>query len=122
MFKDSKLFICVEVQKSVQQQLESRQETMENTHGEVEKWNLGKKKFILCDFFAGFSQGELSRNNLAENRVQSAGITAAIHKPLLYGFFKGDRKEDRTRQQALQGISSEPRNQECGLKKVMLTT
>lgn len=82
----------------------------------------GKKNFTLCNFFAGFSQGELSRNNLAENRVQSAGITAAIQKPLLYGFFKGDRKEDRTRQPALQGIFSEPRNKECGLKKVMLTT
>lgn len=71
-------------------------ETTENVHAEVEKWNLGKKKFILCNFVAGFSQGELSRNNLTENRVPSAGNTAAVHKPLLYGFFKGDRKEDRT--------------------------
>lgn len=61
-------------------------------------------------------------NNLTENRIQSAGTTAAVHKPLLYGFLKGDRKEGRTRQKALQEISSEPRNQECGLKKVMLTT
>lgn len=69
---------------------------MENVHAEVEKRNLGGKKFILCDFFTGFSQGELSMNNLTENRVQSAGTTAAVDKPLLYGFFKGDRKEDRT--------------------------
>lgn len=60
-------------------------------------------------------------NNLTENRVQTAGTAAAVYRPLLYGFFKGDRKEDRTRQQGLQETSSEPRNQECGLKKVMLT-
>lgn len=47
LFKDSKLFICVQVQTSVQKQLESRQETMENVYAEVEKRNLVKKKVHL---------------------------------------------------------------------------
>lgn len=38
------MFICVEVKKSIQQQLESRQETTENAHAEVEKCNLEKKR------------------------------------------------------------------------------
>lgn len=37
VFKGSKLFICVKYKKSVQQQFEIGQETMENVHAEVEK-------------------------------------------------------------------------------------
>lgn len=52
-----------------------------------------KKRFISWDFFAGFSQGELPRNNLTEDRGQSTGISVAVHKPHLSGFSKEDRKK-----------------------------
>lgn len=70
VFKDSKLFICVEVQISVQQQLESRQETTENVYAEVEKRNLVKKKVHLVQFLCRI----LSRGVIQEkfNRNQSS--------------------------------------------------
>lgn len=53
--------------------------------------------FISWDFVAWFFQGELFRDNLTENRVQSTGTSAAVHKTHLYGFSKDDRKQDMTR-------------------------
>lgn len=91
---------------------------MESERAEDEKGNPVKKKvnrmgFLLQESYPGIIQQKTSSEHW---------ISAAVHKTQLDGFSKADRKEDMTRKRDFQGISSEQRNQECGLRKMLLTT